>query len=867
MLELITSPSLYLGSNDIIEPIDRPAVTLDGFRLGAKTDEKLYVNLDPVGDTGTSEFTATLEPTGFVKYVAVPSILNPTGVSIDNRAADAANLIEQNRTMIQEEVFGYILDLHPRLQNISYVNPGRDANANRYFDAYDLISANREYIVNEALSSTQLTFPSTFIDFNAIAEIVDAVAEDIRDGGNNNIITTVRDFFDFNGAQTRYPTSVTREEANWAFNRARDLCKKAVANLLPNKADLYDPDPNSTLFDGNTNKYPQFIAGKGQTGSQAEAAGDTTNGVTYDASNLIDPAGRYKDARNRIVANRDYILDSALAEIAVYDDAPFFYFPGDPQETPRSRYKTAYRLIRRNKQYAIDTAIAAIQAQYPTFVFPGGTTDKCARDIGFFIDAIGLDVFLDGNQWSRAFVSKYFDNAGNPIADGLVGEVSQSVFGFNAARDVLMEAVSNQLSTQYTDSTVLPGESVYGDGNGDVSITDPAACQDVQNAISTLTTIITQVLNDGNLNSLEDVNNPNYVVATERGLEANESKCRRDIGHVLDGIAQDLWFGGNEYTIANTRAYFDKNNNLIANGVDNEKDQAITAFKRIADACNQAINNLLYSQDRDITLDQTGDPAIVGDLFADAYELVIKNKEWLAKEAYERMVLDLSNDGITWTPRAGTSEQDCLDDVYAVLEEVMWNVKFGGNHKAYDSAEVYVTNIFGGRNPKRYTPTTATYEAATGLSVLTIPNHGMVAGQYIKIATGGLSFTCAMDNYQTATAYPRATDPAANTWLNIIAADTNTITVNVGASDPADVYEHNFVSAVEDCVTYGTLQTTFLDYERDAARKVFEFVKTVGIDVIRNQFVTPTGGNFDLVQFIDLTIVEDWESPNVPGCS
>ena len=862
---------LYLGSNDIIEPIDRPAVTLDGFRLGAKTDEKLYVNLDPVGDTGTSEFTATLEPTGFVKYVAVPSILNPSGasVTIDQRAADAANMIEKNRTMIQEEVFGYILDLHPRLQNISYVNPGRDANANRYFDAYDLISANREYIVNEALSSTQLTFPSTFLDFNAIAEIVDAVAEDIRDGGNNNIVTTVRDFFDFNGAQTRFPTAVTREEANWAYNRARDLCKKAVANLLPNKADLYDPDPNSILFNGNTNKYPQFIAGKGQTGSQAEEAGDTTNGVTYDASNLIDPAGRYKDARNRIVANRSYIMDNALAEIAVYEDGlgvdGYFYFPGDPNETSRSRYKSAYRLIRRNKQYAIDTAIAAIQAQYPTFVFPGGTTDKCARDIGFFIDAIGLDIFLDGNEWSRTFVRKYFTDGGQPISDGLVGEVAQSIYGFNAARDVLMDAVSNQLNTQYTDPNVPQGESIYGDGNGDLSNTDAAACQDVQNAISTLTTIVTQVLNDGNLDSLEDVNNPNYVPPTTRGLEAGESKCRRDIGHLVDAIAQDLWFGGNEYTIAATRAYFDKNNNLIANGVDEEKEQSITAFKRVADACNQAINNLLYGQDRDITLDQTGDPVIVGDLFADAHDLVIRNKEWLAKEAYERMVLDFSNDGITWTPRAGTSEQDCLDDVYAVLEEIMWNVKFGGNHKAYDAAEVYVTNIFGGRNPKRYTPTTATYDAATGLSILTIPNHGMVANQYIKIATGGLTFTCALDNYQTATAYPRATDPAANTWLQIVAADTNTITVNVGASDPADVYEHQFVSAVEDCVTYGTLQTTFLDYERDAARKVFEFVKTVGIDVIRNQQVPPTGSNFDLVQFIDLTIVQDWESPTCQG--
>ena len=49
--------------------------------------------------------------------------------------------------MIQEEVFGYILEKYPRLQNISYVNPGRDPGANRYFDARNLIIENRQEII------------------------------------------------------------------------------------------------------------------------------------------------------------------------------------------------------------------------------------------------------------------------------------------------------------------------------------------------------------------------------------------------------------------------------------------------------------------------------------------------------------------------------------------------------------------------------------------------------------------------------------------------------------------------------------------------------------------------------------------------
>ena len=32
-----------------------------------------------------------------------------------------------------------------------------------------------------------------------------------------------------------------------------------------------------------------------------------------------------------------------------------------------------------------------------------------------------------------------------------------------------------------------------------------------------------------------------------------EAKCRRDMGIFVDAVAQDLWFGGNEFTIAATK--------------------------------------------------------------------------------------------------------------------------------------------------------------------------------------------------------------------------------------------------------------------------------------------------------------------------
>ena len=780
---------LFLGSDDIVTPTDRPAATITGFRLGAKTDDKLYVKLDPAA--GTDEFfNAQLEPTGFVKYVAKGSILNPSGGVVNSIYADAANLIESNRRMIQEEVFGYILEKYPRLQNIPYVNPGLNPAGNRYFDARNLIAANRQEIVDTAFDDMIATYGSGVIQGigdgkckRDIGLIVDAVAEDLRDGGNANIIAATKTYFDGDGNPLTNGLVGEETYATYAFRRARDLCKKAIANLLTVKADLYDPDPNSNLAPYGINI--------GKTGSQAELDGDTTNGVTIDLALKADPASRYKDARNRIVANREFILDAALAEVSVYhpdfyipgdtqtnsqsrladafrmirrnsseirdralasiavahpnfyidgdnqtdegsryasayrlilnnrdqivDTAlaqitighPDFFIPGDQQTDARSRYADGYRLIQQNKTDIVDVAYAAMLALYPNYDGNNGNTfgAKCKRDMGIFVDAVSLDLFVGGNKYSRKFVSEYFDGNGNWISGGLQGEETASVEAFNQARDQMKLAVANQLAIQ--DLTVTEGPAQYGGGGGNVSRTNSGACDDVQSAIVTLTDIITTPIAAGNLSSLP----------AETPYEAGpgESKCRRDIGIFVDSLALDLFCKGNVYTYRFAAEYFENATTPIANGVVGEEAPTITTLNKAAEMIKKAITNQLYEKD----LFRTADNA------------------------------------------PGSSY---------------------------------------GQVSKNFTPHGATYDPATGEMVLSIANHGLSNGDRIKVS--GITFTCTQDNNQTQHTYPRNSDPAWNEYIEITASTTDTITVNVGASPVGQQYPHTFVSAITDSVNF-----------------------------------------------------------------
>jgi hypothetical protein len=902
---------LFLGSDDIITPTERPAATIDGFRIGAKTGDKLYVKLGSLTPGGNEVFEAELQPTGFLKYIAKGSILNPSGFAINGITADAANMIESNRTMIQEEVFGYILEKYPALQNIPYVNPGLNPAAGRYFDARNLILANRQEIVDTAFQQMVDTYGIGNIQGVAdgkckrdIGFIVDAIAEDLRDGGNLNTIEATKFYFD--GAGNPISNGLVGEETYsvFAFNRARDLCKKAIANLLTVKANIHDPDTNSVLNKPG-NPYGYLF---GTTGS---SGGLNSAGVTVDDSNKQDPAGRYKDARNRVLANREFILDAALAEIGVYH--PDFYIPGDTQSNAQSRFADAYRLIRRNSKEIADRALAKIAVDYPDFYFPGDaqtTTDsrfydsyrliqqnkteivntawtnmvtlypgvastetKCKRDLGYFVDAISLDLFIRGNEYSYRFAAEYFTNATTPLSNGLVGEVTESIYAFNQAKTLMKSAITNQLTVKDLTITADPATG---------SNTNANSCANVRSAIDTLTGIVTAIINDGNLNSLplqinkgsapagmkkcardigyfidavavdvftggnkhtrtfvqqyfngntpisnglvgetaqsntafneaaeymrqavvnalyykdltitpdpspssgavgnQNTNNCANVrsaITTLAGIATaaitagnlnslpaenagtfltGEVKCRRDIGHIVDAVAQDLWFGGNEYTIAATKEYFTNATTLLTNGVAGETGPSITAFRRAQDLMNRAINNQYYVRDLTLTLDNTEDPAVFSDIHSNVFLSIMDNKKFIAKEAYQRMKLAYPS----YAPQTGNTEQDCLDDVYDVLEQIAYDIKFGGNAKTYDAANVYVTNTFNGQPVQ-----------------------------------------------------------------------------------------------------------TFIDPERDEAAKVFLEAKKVAIAIINNVVVTPTAGNTE-TQVFDFTQTHDWDADeNLPKC-
>ena len=536
---------------------------------------------------------------------------------------------------------------------------------------------------------------------------------------------------------------------------------------------------------------------------------------------------RFKDASAMILGNKQQIIDFAEAEIAV--GHPRFYFPGDIITNAWSRYSDAYRLIQKNKSYIANKAYDEMMTQYTSLTVPD--PNKCIRDLELYIDAISIDIFRGGNVYTRKLCQKYFDVSGNFVY--VNNESAETRFGFEKAKDMMKLAIVNNLTASFTvpagqpnaGITYVPWSEVdHGgyDGNGitaDPSPNDPYGtnganqsnngtdnCTDVQAAITTLYDVVDETLLNGTLVDLPDESLGTY--------SPGQIKCRRDIGLMIDALAEDVSQGGNYNIIEFTKKYFDAAGAPIANGLIGEYAESLTAIDKAMHLSFQAINNLLYYQVNSRT-SVTGfmlkDPTTYQGSYSggedDLQEFDVSDAVYTPSTG--QMVLTIgthtltTSDTVTVRPHSLVFTCDADNDAsfhaYPRAGDPAFNTPLAISAETGTTITVNV-----GASPLvQYTPTAATYDPATGDMVLTIGSHSLEINDYVNIATDSLTFTCDQDANGSNHTYPRASDPAAGRRLFIHGTTATTITVNVAASPADQQYAHTFVSASANSVSSG----------------------------------------------------------------
>lgn len=542
-----------------------------------------------------------------------------TQTNVRSRYYDSYGLIQRNKQEIVDKSLASIAVGYPT----GFVFPGepQTSNRSRYYDSYRLIINNKREIVDKSLASIAVGFSTFYFpgdtQTNARSRYFDAYRliylnkQEIVDKALGQVAIGFSDFYVPNDGQTGIGSTSARSRYYDAYRliqqNRQTIIDYAYAGIATAYPAFTNPDPNkckrdigyfvdavsTDTFTGGNNYARTFASyyfnGVG-IGSLAGEEQQTIYAFRY-AGQLM----------NEALTNRLPIKDLTVSiGASTYQGSG-----GNVANTS----PTACSDVQSNVTSLVGIVTACIgagttsslpSANLGNFDLTGiGVTNprgirKCARDLGYFVDAIAIDVFTGGNSYSSDFTQFYFNGAGIAITNGLVGEEAQSVLAFQSAGSLMKQAITNQLNYQNRSITADP---VTGFN------TSPSSCANVQSNITTLVGIVTAVISAGSTSGLP-TQNYGYFASVGVGTTSSPGgfKCARDLGYLVDAVATDLFTGGNNYSRTFVSKYFN-NGSPISNGLVGEESQSVYSFQAASNYMKLAITNNLNYQNLGITSD------------------------------------------------------------------------------------------------------------------------------------------------------------------------------------------------------------------------------------------------------------------------
>ena len=316
----------------------------------------------------------------------------------------------------------------------SFYFPGDDGpvtDRSRFYTAYRLIQKNRQEIIDYAWAATVATYPgisSTEVKCKRdLGYFVDAISTDIFCGSNEYARRFMGFYFDANGNPTTNGLLNEETESVFAFTEAAVGMSSAVCNLL-SVTDLTAPN-------------------------------DPLTGTNNGATNCANVRSTITTLTGIVTTTVAAGSTSGISTVPNYG-----YFVVDYQTNVRGNVGIATTMV------------------------TGGR--KCARDLGYIIDAVTMDISFGSNQHIQRATKFYFDGAGNPKTDGLVAEEAISGYAFTSLAYYAKKAITNQLNFQ---DFTRPFDAGIGTNKGDL------VCANTQASIDNLVGILTTAVLSGSL--------------------------------------------------------------------------------------------------------------------------------------------------------------------------------------------------------------------------------------------------------------------------------------------------------------------------------------------------------------------------------
>ena len=377
-----------------------------------------------------------------------------------------------------------------------------------WIDAANQIERNVQFIIDETVGYGKATHPSLDWstkqdDYEAnIRAILDAYQHDIRFGGN---IKTIDYASIFRSGSAYLYIQNYKTESNDIFEYATRLAKLAIRNWDFVDVNIAYIQGQKTMTVSSTKNLAVGLfvsSGRSYPTETKIVSIDSETEITLSHAALANSGGGGgAPAGTTPVTGTGSTTTIGTSTAQVPLGSTFSVPPGATVTVPLSfsgttqakfgwsalnkgMFYKAGQLISANRAYIISTSLAWAQSSYPSLNW-GTISSKCGRDIGLILDAYVYHLKMGGNFKIVEAAQLYYQKKEYPYGEELyyiTGSLTETVATFNYAKDLMVQAMRNQLPTT--------------DPNAIVDSLSPV-CAEVESTLNTYHSIVNTILTEG----------------------------------------------------------------------------------------------------------------------------------------------------------------------------------------------------------------------------------------------------------------------------------------------------------------------------------------------------------------------------------
>jgi hypothetical protein len=580
---------------------------------------------------------------------SIPTLIGNTSASI--KVTNTPQIIsgsgaDRLQARLVSSSFGIVMDslLNNGTSSVSYVGPSGINTNPKITTAYNLLLDNQQFIIDETISYMSSSW-STF-DYNQtkcerdLGLIISGAAFDLLWGGNSASLVNGKFYFE----SASQANSTQLDQTLTAIGYAGRIAARVVRNT---------PLVHITASLETSASYTSLIKNKGFIQSESISyVSSSWQGFEYNEASCSRDIGFIVDAvatdllyggnERSIIAGRYYYdfpsqatnvqLEQTLTGVRYAKGTAMNVVVNKQFFAPNTDNQTAYNLIKDNKEFVQEETVAFVNAKYPELDY---IESKCKRDVGFIVDAVATDLLYGGNERSNKAGEFYY------LYPSLATENEQVVETTTAVD------YARRLTQEVINSNVIPTPQIIP--NSGVASTDP-------NVLATYDLLIDN-------KPFIQAETIEYVSSSWFGFEYDDIKCKRDVGFLIDAVATDLLYGGNESSANAGVVYY-----LTASQATGlQLEPTVDAIDYAGGLASKVIQSLTF-----VTASQ---------IVTASVNLLRNNREFIQEETMAYLTA-------SWS----TFDYDkvkCRRDVGYIVDGVATDLLYGGNERSAMSGEFY----------------------------------------------------------------------------------------------------------------------------------------------------------------------------------